>query len=290
MAIPEEATKATTPVMNVPHGARFHFSGLVGDRIIANQENWLLSAPAVNPGMLQMFRDRDRKPRQPLVPWAGEYAGKYLTSAVECYRLTRDKRLYQVVEQFARDLIAVQDTNGYLGAHPKSERLVGKRCDSEEALWDLWSHYHVMLGLMLWWQESGDAAALTAACRAADFICDFFLDTGVRAISAGAEEMNLALSHGLCLLYSAWEKTPIFHLHTSQKRHCRRCNGLPVQCRGSSRSAEGRKRASASVLCLPKAVTPLVRPPSWHETPLFHAAAFMPLSPARICSRRAPIL
>ena len=58
------------------------------DRLAANLEQWLLVAPQANPGMLEMFRDRDRTPRRDLVPWAGEFAGKYLTSAVLAYRLT----------------------------------------------------------------------------------------------------------------------------------------------------------------------------------------------------------
>ena len=44
---------------------------------------WLLPAPHANPGMLEMFRDRDRKPCADMVPWAGEFAGKYLTRAVQ---------------------------------------------------------------------------------------------------------------------------------------------------------------------------------------------------------------
>jgi len=187
--------------MRVPQGARFHFDGFVGGRMKANQENWLLQAPLSNPAILQIFRGRDRKPRPKLLPWAGEFAGKYLISAVSGYRLARGKRLRCFLEKFVRDLTAVQDADGYLGPHPQGERLIGKTHDSKGALWDLWGHYHCMLGLFLWWQETGDNSALSAACKAGDLICNRFLDTGERAINAGAEEMNLAVSHVLCLLY-----------------------------------------------------------------------------------------
>lgn len=168
------------PKLSAPRDARFEFGGYLGERILANQQNWLLQAPRSNPAMLQMFRDRDRQPRRALVPWAGEFAGKYLTSAVEGYRLTRDKELRAYLEKFVRDLIAVQDADDYLGPHPKSERLTGKGHDGG-ALWDLWGHYHCMLGLLLWSQETGDKAALDSACKAADLICRRFLDTNERA-------------------------------------------------------------------------------------------------------------
>ncbi len=193
-------------VMNAPRGARFHFGGLVGDRITVNEENWVLRAPAANPGLLQIFRDRDRKPRQHLVPWAGEYAGKYLTSAVGCYRLTQDKRLYRLLKQFVRDLIGVQDEDGYLGVHPKGERLTGNRFGCFEPLWDVWGHYHSMLGLLLWWQESRDSPALEACVKAADLICRTFLDANM-PLSVSRSPENNGVIHIFTLLYLQTQET-----------------------------------------------------------------------------------
>jgi len=200
----QSAVKLTVkPLMNPPRNMRIRFGGFVGQRIAANQGNWLLQAPYSNPAMLQMFRDRDRKPRRMLVPWAGEFAGKYLISAVQGYRLTYDERLRRLLDGFVHALISVQDVDGYLGPHPVNERLIGRTCDGKNPLWDLWGHYHAILGLLLWWREVGDEAALNAACKAADLICLRFLETGQRMINAGAEEMNLAVSHAFTLLYEA---------------------------------------------------------------------------------------
>ncbi len=191
------------PVCEPPREARFRLEGWIADRLQANLNQWLLTAPIANPAMLQMFRDRDRQPRRALVPWAGEFAGKYLISAVQGYRLNRDRRLRDLLQWFVKELISVQDTDGYLGPHPRSERLTGKTHDGQSPLWDLWGHYHCMLGLLLWWRETGDADALQSACKAADLVCRRFLDTGARILSAGAEEMNMAISHVFCLLYQA---------------------------------------------------------------------------------------
>jgi hypothetical protein len=143
--------------------ARYEVGGLVGRRIDLNQEHWLLTAPQANPGMLAMLYDRDRLPRRDLVPWAGEFVGKYLTSAVLCYRLTRDPRLARQIERFVESLVAAQDDDGYLGPFPRSERLSGTILDGRGRTWDLWGHYHANLGLLLWRAESGDAGALHAS-------------------------------------------------------------------------------------------------------------------------------
>jgi hypothetical protein len=108
---------------------RYAFHGLVGQRLAANLEQWLLVAPQANPAMLEMLRDRDRSPRRDLVPWAGEFAGKYLTSAVLAYRITPDERLRAQLDRFVDELIATQDDEGYLAVcrravnHPICSRM-----------------------------------------------------------------------------------------------------------------------------------------------------------------------
>lgn len=192
------------PALDRAHGAQFDFRGFMGERIRVNQENWLLTVPDANPAILQMFRDRNRQPVRDLVPWAGEFAGKYLISAVQGYRLTRDQRLREYVGHFVQELIDTQAEDGYLGAFPRPYRLTGRtiRPNGEEGLtWDAWNHYHVMLGLLLWHEETGDEAALAACRKAADLFCRTFLDTGARLVSTGSEEQNLAPIHVFCLLY-----------------------------------------------------------------------------------------
>src|SRR5712692_6021905 len=176
-------------------GAKMWFGGPMGERIEANQEHWLLAAPHANPAMLEMFRDRDREPTRDLVPWAGEFAGKYLTSAVLALRLTEDRLLRAHLEAFVRELIDTQDPDGYMGPFRRSRRLLGP------GLWDVWGHYHCLLGLLLWHEQTGDAEALAACRRIGDLLCRTFLDSGHRVLDAGSEEMNQSVAHGLCLLF-----------------------------------------------------------------------------------------
>lgn len=200
-----EPTVAAQPALQTPKGIQFQLEGIVHQRLQACVAQWWLIAPEANPALLQMFRDRDRQPARDLLPWSGEFVGKFLTSGVLGWQLTRDLQLYAVLRRTVDELIAVQGEDGYLGPFPRAQRLTGsivreggKRVS---ALWDLWGHYHCILGLLLWYQETDDAAALETACKAADLLCDFFLDGDTRVYDAGAEEMNMALSHGLLLLY-----------------------------------------------------------------------------------------
>ncbi len=169
--------------------ARFRFESVLGDRIRANEENWLLRAPLANPGIIEMFRLRDRQPEPRLVDWAGEFAGKYLISLVQALRMTENPELRGLAKEFVGSLLEAQAEDGYLGPFPMRERLLGH--------WDLWGHYHVILGLLGWSEFANDPAALAGARRIGDLICRTFLGTQKRVFDAGSHEMNMAIVHGL---------------------------------------------------------------------------------------------
>jgi DUF1680 family protein len=196
---------ALQPALQRATGIEFQLDGIIRQRLQACLDQWWLIAPDANPALLQMFRDRDRKPERELLPWSGEFVGKFLTSGVLGWQLTRDPQLFATLRRAVDELISVQDAEGYLGPFPRAKRLTGRMAwdggKREIAQWDVWGHYHCILGLLLWHQEAGDAAALQTACKAADLLCRFFLDGETRVYDAGAEEMNMAVSHGLCLLY-----------------------------------------------------------------------------------------
>ncbi|MCA9445551.1 MAG: glycoside hydrolase family 127 protein [Candidatus Omnitrophica bacterium] len=173
--------------------AHFSFEGEVGSRVEANLNNWLLRAPYANPGMIEMFKVRDRNPKPQIVPWAGEFVGKYLISAIQANRMVDDPALGETIQDVVDRLIETQAEDGYLGPFQKDERLLGH--------WDLWGHYHIIQALLMWNEQTGDDAALEAATRAADLVCKTYLDTDRRPLDAGSDEMNLAIIHGMGLLY-----------------------------------------------------------------------------------------
>ena len=189
-------------------GTKFEIGGVVGEGLRNVSEQWLKIAPWANPGMLEMFRDRDRKPYRDLVPWAGEFAGKYLTAAVEVLRLTGDPELRALLEQFVGELISLQAADGYLGPWPQEYQLANRAPNVSNTRgevrenWDTWGLYHMMLGLMLWHEVSGDHKALAAASRIADLLCKRFLGAKrPRLVELGSTEMNLAPVHALAMLH-----------------------------------------------------------------------------------------
>jgi DUF1680 family protein len=175
---------------------QYDLHGIVGEYVAAITHEWLLKLPDTNPAILDMFADRDKQPHRELLPWSGEFAGKYLTGAVLTLRLTRDPALKRHVAGFVSRLVALQADDGYLGPFPRDNRLEGK-----QGTWDVWGHYHIMLGLLLWHEDTGDPQALRAALRIGDLLCRKFLNTGKHIVDTGSVEMNHAAIHSLGLLY-----------------------------------------------------------------------------------------
>ena len=194
--IPQAKIQQTfTPAAN----ASFELDGYLNKRIDKSIQRFLLETPESSPAMLQVLRDRDRLPvRKPLVPWAGEFAGKYLTGAELVWRLTRDPALKETIDTFVRDFISCQAPDGYMGPFPKDLRLTGKN-------WDVWGHYHSMLGLMLYYEDTQYGPALTASKKIADLLIKTF-GPGKPSLTCDGEggQMNMAVCHALVLLY---EKT-----------------------------------------------------------------------------------
>lgn len=190
----------TKPVLERAPLQEPKFEGRLKEYLDNISEQWLLTMPKRNPAILTMFANREKQPPAKILPWSGEFAGKYLTGAVQVLRLTRDTRLQNHLKTFVSELIRLQDADGYIGPFDKDHRLTGTAPGMNET-WDAWGHYHILLGLLLWHEESGDAETLAAAAKIGDLLCVKFLNSGKRLVDIKSTEMNHAPIHGLCLLY-----------------------------------------------------------------------------------------
>ena len=172
---------------------KLRLGGFVGERIKRSIERWMIPTPAKNPGLLDMFARRDVGGQPDLVPWAGEFVGKYLIAGGQMLCLSDHPELQRTLQRVVDRLAELQADDGYLGPWPKHERLRGH--------WDLWGHYHIMLALMLWHDHTGDPRATDMVRRMADLICQTCLDTDFRVADAGSHEMNMSVIHGLARVY-----------------------------------------------------------------------------------------
>lgn len=176
-------------------------SGQLAERII---RNWLIGIRETNPAILDMFRDRDLMPYRDLLPWSGEFAGKYLTGCAYMYRLTGNADLYRYVIRFIDELLTYQATDGYLGCFSRECHLTGAYSQDPSKTgmnWDSWAHYHMMIGLLLWYDLTGNGAYFHAVEKIAALYMEKFYDGKPALISIGSSEMNLAVYHAFGLLY-----------------------------------------------------------------------------------------
>ncbi|MEI6579276.1 MAG: beta-L-arabinofuranosidase domain-containing protein, partial [Eubacteriales bacterium] len=176
-------------------------TGLLAYNIV---DNWLVGLRETNPAILDMFCDRDKKPYRDLLPWSGEFAGKYITGAYYIYRVTNSEKLYNYITKFIDELIGCVDTDGYIGCYQKECRLTGaysKNPKKTGETWDTWSHYHIMVGLMLWYELTGDERLFDTVKKIAGLFLNTFYNGKKRLVDIGWSEMNLAPLHIFALLY-----------------------------------------------------------------------------------------
>lgn len=192
---------------------RYEFRDITGETAKRVTEQWLLSVPESNPGMFAALEDRDRVPMRPLLPWSGEFIGKHLTALVENYLLTGDRRIAGQIREIVKILEKLQAPDGYLGPWRRERQLTGYAENSHgdyevmekglkpDTTWDAWGLYHLMYGLLGWYQTSGENVCLAMAERMADLLIHTFWEQRKKLCDIGWPETNLAPVHSLAILY-----------------------------------------------------------------------------------------
>ena len=172
--------------------------GAMGERFEANLEHWLLQAPYANPGMVEMYFRRNQ-PHQADVTWYGEFSGKYITSAALCYAMQPDERLKKAVDYVVDRLAEAQDPDGYLGVWSDDKKFVGLNAWKAKT-WDVWAHYHNMLGLYYWHHVTGSQKALDVLLKAANKLYQFFCVEN-HPLDEDKDGTDAAVGHIFAMLY-----------------------------------------------------------------------------------------
>lgn len=154
--------------------------GMLGERMKINLEKRLLNIE--EDALLAGFRNRPGNH-----PWIGEHIGKYLHAAANTYRYTKNTQLKAQMDRMALELIKTQMPDGYLGTYADAERWTS---------WDVWSHKYDLIGLMAWYEVTGDERALAACRKIGDLLYATFV-AGGRDIIASSTHVGMAATSAL---------------------------------------------------------------------------------------------
>lgn len=168
--------------------------GLIGKRFLLSQTNRLLKIDENE--LLGGFRKRPGSH-----PWIGEHVGKWLHAASVTYACTRNAGLRAKLDRVAHALIATQEPDGYLGTYAPDQRF-GLYPNAD---WDVWSHKYNMLGLLSYYQITGDKDALVCCRRMADLLIRTFGPGKKSILSAGTQQgmASTSVLEPIVLLYRA---------------------------------------------------------------------------------------
>ena len=151
--------------------------GFLGYRMNVNLEKRLLQIDSTT--ILSGFRKRPGSQ-----VWLGEHVGKFLFSASNTYKYSKDTRLKKLTDDIVRQYVACQLPDGYLGTYLPKDYWTE---------WDVWAHKYAIIGLLNYYSITGNQAALTAAKRVGDLMCRTFGDEpGKRDIIVAGDHVGLA--------------------------------------------------------------------------------------------------
>lgn len=175
--------------------AQVRLGGVLGERIAASEKTRL---PAMDEDeLLDGYRHRPGKH-----PWIGEHVGKWLHAASLTYENDHDVQLGDKLKRVAKGLMATQEADGYLGTYEPGKRFTLLPGSD----WDVWSHKYCLIGLMAYFDATGDPEAMKTCRRAADLLVMTFRDGGVRFQDAGTH-MGMAATSVLEPIVQLYERT-----------------------------------------------------------------------------------
>jgi uncharacterized protein len=166
-------------VVEVLSPSAVHLDGWLGHRVAINEKNRLLTIDTEP--LLAGFR---QKPGSH--PWIGEHVGKWMHAATLAWANTGDPALREKLDRVAAELIKAQEPDGYLGTYIPEQRF-GMY---ENADWDVWSHKYNLLGLLTYYQYTGNKPALAACRKMGDLLIATF--PAKRSIVAAGNHLGMA--------------------------------------------------------------------------------------------------
>ncbi|WP_295793046.1 beta-L-arabinofuranosidase domain-containing protein [Mucilaginibacter sp.] len=186
------AQNKNSPVDNVltPSPA-VALNGYLGNKLSASLNNRIMAQDADR--LIEPFKLKNRTETH---LWQNEFWGKWFTSAVLAYKYQPSPELKKVLDHSVSSLLATQTPDGYIGNYAAAHRL-------EE--WDIWGRKYCMLGLLSYYDLTGDKKSLSGAIRLADnLISDLNKKDGIIVTKGNFRGMAASsVLEPICLLYKA---------------------------------------------------------------------------------------
>ncbi len=178
--------------LELPSPSSVSLHGFLGARVAANTTNRLAKVD-VEP-LLAGFR---KKPG--VHPWIGEHIGKWMHAATLAWANSGDPELKSKLDYAAAELVKAQEPDGYLGTYVPKKRF-GLFEGSD---WDVWSHKYNLMGLLTYYQYTGNEPALAASRKIGDLLVATFGPGKKSILSAGTHVGMAATSvlEPMVLLY-----------------------------------------------------------------------------------------
>jgi len=173
-ALADRAPARIPDVFQASNPSAVKLEGYLGHRVANSEKNRLLQVDVER--LLAGFRKRPGEH-----PWIGEHIGKWMHASTLAWANTGDPELRKKLDYAAAELIKTQEADGYLGTYVPEKRF-GLY---QGADWDVWSHKYNLLGLLTYYQYTGNAPALEASRKMGDLLINTFGPGKKSIISAG---------------------------------------------------------------------------------------------------------
>jgi len=172
---------------------RVTIAGDLGRSVGLTIDNWVLTQDV--DAFIRPFADyRDGETGG----FRGEFLGKWMLSLVDACAIRPTPHATAMLDKAVADLVATQSADGYLGTYGPTRRLDA---------FDIWNRKYTLWALVAYHRNSGNAAALDAACRLTDHLLDELsqhettvADTGLSVLRGVGSS---SLLHPVALLYQA---------------------------------------------------------------------------------------
>ncbi len=108
--------------------------------------------------------------------WQSEFWGKWVQSAIASYSYNHDPEMLSIIQRSESELLASQTPSGYIGNYTDTARLKE---------WDIWGNKYTLLGLLTYYDLTGDKAALRSSCKLADNLLNLVGPGKVNIVKTG---------------------------------------------------------------------------------------------------------